>query len=130
MSVHLIIMTHGKIGQALLAATTHTIGQLPIPTTTLSVHRDSDAQKIKEQLQQLLVQLNCPGGILILTDLYGATPCNIARNFAKQDDVRVVSGINLPMLMKVMNYPQLSLNELVLKATSGGAEGIVECESN
>jgi len=67
-------------------------------------------------------------GVLLLTDIYGATPSNIAMRF--QDDeakVMVVSGINLPMLVRVLNYPDLNINQLQEKALSGGRDGVFRC---
>ena len=64
-------------------------------------------------------------GVLILTDLYGATPSNIAHRLVEENKTVVVTGLNLSMLMRVLNYPNLSLEELVDKACRGGGEGVV-----
>ena len=69
-------------------------------------------------------------GVLILTDIYGSTPSNIACALSTKENVRIISGINLPMLIRVLNYPNLELDELVLKAISGGQEGIMDCISH
>ncbi|MBW3546289.1 MAG: hypothetical protein KY428_11955, partial [Bacteroidetes bacterium] len=60
-------------------------------------------------------------GVLVLTDAFGSTPSNIAMRLSRQSGVTVVSGLNLPMLLRVMNYPQLSLEELQINnALPGG----------
>ena len=128
MSVHLILVTHGKIGKTMLAAASLTFGQLPLPTTTLAVSSDCDAETLGEQLCRLIERLNNDDGILLLTDLFGATPCNIACNLPKQDNIRIVCGLNLPMLIRIMNYATLELEPLTEKAVTGGQAGIMLCE--
>ena len=59
--------------------------------------------------------------------MFGATPSNIACRLRDEIDVRVVAGVNLPMLIRVLNYPRLHIDELVHKAISGGRDGIVLC---
>jgi PTS system ascorbate-specific IIA component len=74
-----------------------------------------------------LKKLDQGHGILILTDMFGSTPSNIACAVSDRTDIRVVSGLNLPMLIRVLNYPALNLEELEIKALSGGQEGVVRC---
>jgi len=77
--------------------------------------------------RKLVTKLNHGDGVLILTDMYGSTPSNIAARLADDHQVLVVSGVNLPMMVRVMNYPTLSVTELALKAESGGRDGIFYC---
>ncbi len=72
--------------------------------------------------------MNKSQGFLILTDLFGSTPSNIAsrlQQFQESDKIRIVAGLNLPMLIRVMNYPHLALDELTQKAVSGGKDGVI-----
>jgi len=69
--------------------------------------------------------VNSGHGVLILTDMFGSTPSNIAKNFCDDKQVRVVSGINLSMLLNIFNYPKLSLRKLALKAIEGGKDGVI-----
>lgn len=78
-------------------------------------------------MDDTLCKLDQGQGILILTDMFGSTPSNIACAVSDRNDIRIVSGLNLPMLIRVLNYPSLSLEELELKAISGGQEGVVRC---
>jgi mannose PTS system EIIA component len=84
----------------------------------------SDPDQQLERAQQYLQQLEQGDGVLILTDLYGSTPSNIACKL-RNDKVAVITGLNLPMLIRVLNYPALNLHELAEKATGGGREGII-----
>lgn len=67
-------------------------------------------------------------GVLVLTDIYGSTPGNIANRLFDAHGVAVIAGINVPMLIRVLNYPDLSLEELVNKAVTGGHDGIILCK--
>ena len=124
MSVGLLIITHGDIGRSLLDTAVVVMGTCPLQTQTLGIPMASDPEQQLERAQQYLQQLEQGDGVLILTDLYGSTPSNIACKLCN-DKIKVVTGLNLPMLIKVLNYPALSLHNLVEKAIDGGREGVV-----
>ncbi len=124
MSVGLLILTHDSIGQTLYDTAIAVIGSASLPTRILVASMDCDTDEILEQVRVALQKLNTGDGVLILTDMYGATPSNIASELLNPERV-LVSGINLPMLVRVMNYPDLSLNDLAEKAISGGHDGIL-----
>lgn len=128
MSVSLLLITHDEIGTALLHAVSNTLGHLPIPTQVVSIDHQSDLPQVIAQLQQIVKQITQEHSLLILTDLFGSTPSNVAQALQAHTNVRVVAGLNLPMLIRVMNYPTLALDELVEKALSGGKEGVCCCE--
>jgi len=124
MTVGLLIITHNQIGQALLETTTSMLGACPLPCSTLSLSPDADRDMILGAARRRIDELNQGGGVLVLTDMYGSTPSNIAAGLGKSKDIIVVAGVNLPMLIRVMNYPQLDLFQLAAKAVSGGNDGI------
>ncbi|MFO1258370.1 MAG: PTS fructose transporter subunit IIA [Gammaproteobacteria bacterium] len=127
MSVGILLVTHSGIGNALLNTAYNTFGNLPLPITQLSVSRDPDPELMVTKAAYLVKKLDSGQGVLIATDMYGSTPSNIAQNLQNLGyPIRIVSGLNLPMLFRILNYPFLSLSELVEKALSGGKEGIVE----
>lgn len=126
MTVKILLITHEDIGEALLNATTKTYGKLPIPTTVVAVNYSTDPDRILPKLQIIAAKSHPEEGILVLTDMFGATPCNLALAL-KQYNMRVISGLNLPMLIKTMNYPNLTLSELAEKAICGGRDGVVDC---
>jgi PTS system ascorbate-specific IIA component len=67
-------------------------------------------------------------GVIVLTDMFGSTPSNIATALTRDNEhVTVIAGVNLPMLVRLMNYPRLSMAQLKDKALSGGREGIFSC---
>ncbi len=124
MSVGLLILTHNNIGQILYDTAIAVIGNASLPTRILAASMDCNTDEILSQVQTALEKLNTGQGVLILTDMYGATPSNIASELLDPSRV-LISGINLPMLVRVMNYPDLDLNDLAEKAISGGQDGIL-----
>ena len=127
MSVGLLIITHEHIGGELLRTANSMLGQCPLVTQLLEVAQDIDPERLIQQGQNLVTELNHGQGVLVLTDAYGSTPSNIANRLCDCTSTQVVSGINLPMLIRVLNYPALSLDELTEKAVSGGRDGILRC---
>jgi len=124
MSVGLLILTHNSIGQTLYDTAVAVIGKPTLPTQILVASMDCDTDKMQEQVRRALQKLNSGQGVLILTDMYGATPSNIASELLDPQRI-LISGINLPMLVRVMNYPNLELNALAEKAINGGQDGIL-----
>jgi len=126
MTVGVLIITHGNIGESLLDTAIKTLGFCPLQTETLSAPQNADVDEIDALAEIMCMRLNEGKGVLVLTDMYGSTPSNIA-NRLMSPEVSVISGINLPMLIRVMNYPKLSLPELINKALTGGHDGILLC---
>lgn len=130
MSVGLLIVTHDRIGTELLTTASITLGVCPLRAEVLTVPRDLDPDHLVVEGRRLIGDLDTGDGVLVLTDMYGSTPSNIANRLSKPGHTAVVSGINLPMLIRVLNYPRLSLMELANKAVSGGREGVMLCQAN
>jgi PTS system mannose-specific IIA component len=125
--VGLLIITHDHVGTALYDTAVQMLGMCPLMTEVLPVPADCDPDEMVRQGWKLVDRLNRGDGVLILTDMYGSTPSNIAARLAVNHQVLVVSGVNLPMLVRIMNYPTLGVTELALKAESGGRDGIFYC---
>ncbi len=124
MSIGVLIIGHNGIGTALLGAATSMLNNCPLQTKLLPVSLDCDPNELAEDANKLIELLDTGEGVLVLTDLFGSTPCNIARKLASERRIHVVSGLNLSMLIRVFNYPKLTLKELSKKAVSGGKDGI------
>lgn len=128
MPVGILIITHGEIGKELLDTARSTLGgNLPLKCRALSVSPSCNPDQQHDKAQAMLTSVNDGNGVLVLTDMYGATPSNIANSFKHQDDIEVIAGVNLPMFIRVLNYPQLSLSEMKEKALLGGHNGIISC---
>ncbi|MDX1654022.1 MAG: PTS fructose transporter subunit IIA [Candidatus Competibacteraceae bacterium] len=124
MSVGLLLITHNHIAEELLGTAMATLDGCPLPTRILAVTETRDCQRLLEQARQLAREVDEGQGTLVLTDLFGATPGNIATGLLDRQTV-VVSGLSLPMLIRVLNYAPLDLTALALKAVSGGRDGII-----
>jgi PTS system mannose-specific IIA component len=128
MSVALLIVSHHNIGKALVEAIETSFNhQLPLKLATVGVPSDGDPDKLKPLVKGAIADLDTGDGVLILTDLYGSTPSNICKDNLETAHVRIVTGLNLPMLLRVMNYPNLPLDEIAANAVAGGQGGIVDC---
>lgn len=127
MSVGLLIITHEGIANAVLDTAVNILGKCPLTVDILPAARDCDTDQLRKRVAQKVEELDRGDGVLVLLDIYGSTPSNVACSVVDQDRVRVISGINLPMLVRVFNYCDLSLPELAEKALSGGRDGIFIC---
>ena len=125
MSVGILLVTHGKVGETFIDVANKILGELPLSYKSVSVPWQVDIDGLKAVLRQELNKLNQGSGVLVLTDLYGATPTNVVKAWQQPGEVEVISGLNLPMLLKIMNYPHSNLSQLVEKAKNGGKDGVV-----
>ena len=126
MSVALLIITHAPLGSATLEAARGTLGTTPLPVAVMDIPLDADPQREQQRAESLLRELDQGDGVLVLTDLYGSTPSNIASRLLQPGcDIRLLSGLSLPMLIRTMNYPTLPLDKLAEKAQSGAHAGIL-----
>jgi PTS system ascorbate-specific IIA component len=127
MKVGVLIVAHDQLGRVLLDTAIGTIGHCPLPVEILSVTRDMDPDVLIARAKEMTQRLDSGRGVLVLTDMYGSTPGNVACRLQDTENVQVVAGVNLPMLFRVFNYPDLDLSGLVEKAVTGGAAGVLHC---
>lgn len=128
MNIGLLIITHGGIGQSLYDAVVSMLGSCPLNTEVLTITQEQDPEERIQKAKGLIKRLNHGGGVLVLTDMYGSTPSNIACALRDNKEVAIVTGVNLPMLVRILNYPDLKLEQLVQKALSAGREGVMSCQ--
>ena len=129
--VGILLVTHGKLGHQLLHTMRDFMGELTLDADVLEVRRVQDPQMLIRQGQRLIERLDNGGGVLVLTDAFGSTPGNTALQVASAapEQTRVVSGVNLPMLVRVFNYPGYALPKLTTAAIEGGRRGVVDCQA-
>ena len=126
MAVGILLITHEGIGNAMIAVATRLLRKLPLETAALEVPFDGDAESLLPQASAALRRVDGGHGVLVLTDLYGATPSNLAQRVARLGTpVRRVSALSLPMLLRVMNYADLPLDELPAIAAAGARNGAI-----
>jgi len=123
--IGVLILAHDGLGAALVASATHMLGRAPENVREIGMTSADDPDAILARGRAALRELDAGSGVLVLTDIYGATPCNVASRLLLRGRVEGVSGVNLPMLLRVLTYCDGGLESLVEKARSGGTEGVV-----
>ena len=127
MGVGILLVTHGKLGHFMLDCMRDMIGELPVPADVLEVRRVQAHEVLINQGSKMIERLDTGAGVLLLTDAFGSTPSNIANKLSAIHGSPVVSGLNLPMLVRVFNYPKAAVDELARLAVEGGQRGIILC---
>ena len=125
MNVGILIITHSDIGKQILLTATSVFGNTPFRVEMLSVDNFDQPNDVKQLGEKYVNFLDKGDGVLVLTDMIGTTPSNIAESI-KHKKMKVVSGLNLSMVLNVFNYPNESLEELTKKAVEGGVDGIMK----
>lgn len=123
--IGIMVVAHNALGESLIDCVKHVLGKVPHNLAVLSVYAGDDPQQKLADGQKLIGQLNSGDGVLILADIFGATPSNIARQLCHAENVMGVAGVNLPMLLRVVCHPDKALPELARIALEGGRECIV-----
>ncbi|MBP6627403.1 MAG: PTS fructose IIA subunit family protein, partial [Arenimonas sp.] len=120
MSVGVLLISHLGVGAPLLAAARRLMGALPLASESYEVDWDSDAEAVLPAASAALRKVDTGDGVLILVDLYGATPARVAERLSRLGTpAHRISGLSLPMLMRVQNYPDQDLDELARTAAAG-----------
>ncbi|MFO7542392.1 MAG: PTS fructose transporter subunit IIA [Thiobacillus sp.] len=128
--IGILIVAHGSLADSLIECATHVLGTKPQGLAALDFTGHADPDEREKALQTRLDELaalngEAGGGILVLTDLYGATPSNTLCRLLEPAHIEGVSGVNLPMLLKALNYREtLPLPELIDKIVEGGRSSI------
>lgn len=122
--IGILLVCHGAFGESLIHSASHVLGKRPLYLRQLGVTVHDDPDAIRPVAEDLVRFLDQGSGVLVLTDIYGATPSNIAMRLLRPGRVEGVAGVNLPMLIRALSYREEPLAALVEKALSGGAEGI------
>ena len=128
--IGVLIVTHGEIGRSLLDSAAQILGEAQPQAATLSVWRQDDPDDLVLRAREILEQIDAGDGVLVLTDIFGATPGNVVSRLLQNNHVEGVSGVSLPMLLRVLTGRNGSLAGAVRRALSGGAEGVVHMNSD
>ena len=123
--IGVLLITHGNYGADLLASASHVLGRALEHTGHLSVSVKDDPEAMFSEARKLLKSIDDGTGVLVMTDMYGATPCNIASRLIELGNVEAVSGLSLPMLVRSLAYRDAPLTKVRDKAITGGTEGII-----
>lgn len=129
--IGILIVSHGAFGEALIHCASHVLGKRPARVDQVGVAMHDDPDALLVQARELVRQLDDGDGVLVFTDILGATPSNIASRLLRPGKIEGVSGVSLPMLIRALTYRNEPLAAVVDKATSAARECTVhiDCES-
>ena len=128
--IGILLVTHAPLSAAFLAAATHVYKKTPDNVRALDVIADQDPYEVNELVAQALLELDDGDGVLILTDICGATPANCAQRMVNlSPNTHLIYGLNVPMLLRALNYRHLPLAQVVEKALDGGKSGVADYSS-
>jgi mannose PTS system EIIA component len=128
--IGILLVTHNGLGDSLVDCVRHVMGRVPPNIKVLSVLASDDPQRKEEEGRTLIAQLDTGAGVLLLVDLFGSTPSNIARRLYQPGKIEGVSGVNLAMLLRVICYQNSPLAEVARKALEGGRESVIALNSD
>lgn len=124
--VGLVIATHGHLADEMLHTAEQIVGPLSA-VATCSIEPGAAPDAIREQMRAAVRQVDTGGGVIVLADLYGGTPCNQSLMLCQQCNIEVVTGVNLPMLIKAASLRQadtMHLQDMALALTTYGQKNI------
>ncbi|MDE3022823.1 MAG: PTS fructose transporter subunit IIA [Pseudomonadota bacterium] len=124
--IGILIVAHGNLGESFIQCASHVLGYWPEKLEALGVSDSDDPKDILERAKQCVKRLDSGDGVLIFSDMYGATPSNIICALLEPGRIEGVTGISLPMLMRALTYRNDPLLDVVSKAVSSGSEGVVQ----
>lgn len=125
MNTCILIIAHAPLAHALRECALHVFADCGDSIAALDVQPDAAPEDSLAQARVLLAQLGIHS-TLVLTDLFGATPCNVAQRLVDGVNSRLVTGVNLPMLLRAVSYRAETLDSLVSRAVVGGTQGVMQ----
>ena len=123
--IGILIVSHGTFGESLIHCASHVLGKRPLYVRQLGVTVARRSGRDPPAAEDLIRFLDQGQGVLVMTDIYGATPSNIADPPARPGRVEGIAGVNLPMLIRALTYRDQPLEDVLAKALSGGTEGVM-----
>lgn len=128
--VGILIVSHGAFGEALIRCASHVLGKRPLDIEELGVTARDDPDAVLPRARELVRKLDQGDGVLVLTDICGGTPSNIATRLLESGRIEGLSGVSLPMLIRALTYRNEPIRSVVQKAMSGGVDGVVHLNTH
>jgi PTS system ascorbate-specific IIA component len=123
--IGILLITHDTLGEALLQCACHVLNKRPEQLLQLGVAAGDDPNDLLPLAKQMLKLVDTGEGVLVLTDIYGASPSNLAGKLLQPGKVEGISGANLPMLLRAITYRDKGMETLISRATGGGRDGVL-----
>ena len=126
--IGVLIVAHDTLGDSLVEAVTHVLGARPPQFEVMSVAATDDPLLLLPAARAAVERLDTGDGVAVFSDIFGATPSNLAGKLVKAGHVELIAGVNLPMLVRAFTYRTRGMDTLIKKAISGGCEGVLHVE--
>ena len=123
--IGLFLITHTTYGESLIQCACHVLNKRPPQVAQLGVALQDDPLDLLPLARDMMKWVDSGKGVLIMTDVYGATPANIAMKLLEPGRIEGLAGVNLPMLLRALTYRDKDMETLMARATAGGRDGIV-----
>jgi PTS system ascorbate-specific IIA component len=123
--IGILLITHDTLGEALLQCACHVLNKRPEQLLQLGVAAGDDPNDLLPLAKQMLKLVDTGEGVLVLTDIYGASPSNLAGKLLQPGKVEGITGANLPMLLRAITYRDKGMETLLSRATGGGRDGVL-----
>ena len=128
--IGILIIAHGNLGDSLIQCITHLLGKRPDGITSLQVTGTDDARSLLPTAQRLVAAVDEGEGVLVITDIFGSTPSNLACKLLIPGRVEGVAGANVPMLVRAVTYRTRGIDVMLKRVVSGGCEGVFHIEAD
>jgi PTS system mannose-specific IIA component len=123
--IGIVIVTHSQLGDALIDAAEFILGNRPDTMVPVSIDLKENVDKLRKKIAEAIKQVDNKKGVLILTDMFGGTPSNLSYSFLEEGKVEVISGVNLPILIKAVDIQKdMELSDLAQKLEAFGKKSI------
>ena len=123
--IGILLITHGSYGEALVQNACHVLNKRPLQLNQLGLSAQDDPLDLLPLARQMLHLVDDGDGVLLMSDIFGATPSNLALKLLEPGRVEGLTGVNLPMLLRALNYRDKGMATLLVRARDGGRDGIL-----
>jgi len=127
--IGILLVTHGEIGKSLIDCSSNILGKSINLLECIPVGPKSDLKECQKLIENEIKNLDVGSGVLIITDIYGATPSNILNQYTTQDNIVVITGLNLPMLIQAITNRDGPLSEMAKACIHAAEDGIIKMNS-
>ena len=122
--IGILLITHGSVGEALVQNACHVLNKRPVQLNQLGVAAQDDPLDLLPLARRMIELVDNGKGVLLLTDVFGATPSNLALKLLEPGRIEGLSGVNLPMLLRALTYREKGMPTLLQRARDGGRDGV------
>ena len=123
--IGILLITHGSFGEALVQNACHVLNKRPVQLNQLGVAAQDDPLDLLPLARRMIELVNNGKGVLLLTDVFGATPSNLALKLLEPGRIEGLTGVNLPMLLRALTYREKGMDILLQRARDGGRDGVI-----